>query len=135
MIGSFAAFAGVSVLVIVTPGPDTAVTISGVLGGGRRGGLFTALGVFCGQAVWTLAASAGIAALLVASEPAFLAVKYAGAAYLGFLGLQAIRAAARHQPGPARLTKVPRLGWSGRGPGRRPGARPSRSGWAAVWRS
>ena len=107
MIGSFAAFAGVSVLVIVTPGPDTAVTISGVLGGGRRGGLFTALGVFCGQAVWTLAASAGIAALLVASEPAFLAVKYAGAAYLGFLGLQAIRAAARHHPGRASGAAAP----------------------------
>ncbi len=99
MIGSFAAFAGVSAVVIVTPGPDTAVTISGVLGGGRRGGICTALGVFCGQAVWTLAASAGIAALLVASEPAFLAVKYAGAAYLGFLGLQAIWAAARRRPG------------------------------------
>jgi threonine/homoserine/homoserine lactone efflux protein len=101
MIGPFAAFVGVSAVVIVTPGPDTAVTISGVLGGGRRGGLYTALGVTCGQSVWTLAASAGIAALLVASEPAFLAVKYAGAAYLGFLGLQAIRAAARRQPGGA----------------------------------
>jgi threonine/homoserine/homoserine lactone efflux protein len=118
MIGSFAAFAGVSVLVIVTPGPDTAVTISGVLGGGRRGGLFTALGVFCGQAIWTLAASAGIAALLVASEPAFLAVKYAGAAYLGFLGLQAIRAAARRQSGPAAgsgpaaMAPRPRSGWA-----------------------
>jgi threonine/homoserine/homoserine lactone efflux protein len=111
MIGSFAAFAGVSAVVIVTPGPDTAVTISGVLGGGRRGGICTALGVFCGQAVWTLAASAGIAALLVASEPAFLAVKYAGAAYLGFLGLQAIRAAARRQPAEGdhgRATAVPR---------------------------
>jgi len=44
----------------VTPGPDTAVTISGALGGGRRGGLFTALGVCCGQAIWTLAASVGL---------------------------------------------------------------------------
>jgi threonine/homoserine/homoserine lactone efflux protein len=95
VIGSFAAFAGVSAVVIVTPGPDTAVTISGTLGGGRRGGLFTALGVCCGQAIWTLAASAGIAALLVASEPAFLAVKYAGAAYLAFLGLHAIGSALR----------------------------------------
>jgi threonine/homoserine/homoserine lactone efflux protein len=108
MIGSFAAFAGVSAVVIVTPGPDTAVTISGTLGGGRRGGLLTALGVFCGQVTWTLAASAGIAALLVASEPAFLAVKYAGAAYLAFLGLQAIRAAARRrQPGAPATTVAP----------------------------
>jgi threonine/homoserine/homoserine lactone efflux protein len=97
LIGSFAAFAGVSAIVIVTPGPDMAVTFGGVLGGGRRGGLFTALGVCCGQAIWTLAASAGIAALLVASEPAFLAVKYAGAAYLVFLGAHSIRSALRHK--------------------------------------
>jgi threonine/homoserine/homoserine lactone efflux protein len=111
VIGSLAAFAGVCAVVIVTPGPDTAVTISGALGGGRRGGLCTALGVFCGQVTWTLAASAGVAALLVASEPAFLAVKYAGAAYLAFLGLQAIRAAARRPSGgdgAAAVTPPPR---------------------------
>lgn len=99
MIGSFAEFAAVSAVVIVTPGPDTAVTISGTLGGGRRGGLFTALGVCCGQAIWTLAASGGIAALLVASQPAFLAVKYAGATYLACLGLHAIWSALRRAPG------------------------------------
>jgi threonine/homoserine/homoserine lactone efflux protein len=80
--GSLVAFLGVSALVIATPGPDTAITISGAASGGRRGGVLTALGVACGQAVWTLAASAGISALLVACEPAFLAVKYLGAAYL-----------------------------------------------------
>ena len=88
------AFAGVSAIVIMTPGPDTAMTISGTLSGGRRGGVLTALGVSCGQAAWTLAASAGVSALLIASAPAFLAVKYAGAAYLTFLGAQALRAAA-----------------------------------------
>lgn len=98
MIATFLAFLGVSALVIVTPGPDTAVTISSTLGGGRRGGVHTALGVFCGQAVWTLAASAGIAALLVASEPAFLTVKYLGAAYLLYLGLHAIWSAVRREP-------------------------------------
>ena len=43
--------------------------------GGRRAGIFTALGVSSGQAIWTLATAAGIAALLAASEPAFLAVR------------------------------------------------------------
>ena len=95
MTASFLAFLGVSALVIVTPGPDTAVTINGTVGGGRRGGMFTALGVACGQAVWTLAASAGISALLVASRPAFLTVKYLGVAYLLYLGLHAIWSAAR----------------------------------------
>ncbi|MGH2996130.1 MAG: LysE family translocator [Gaiellaceae bacterium] len=87
------AFLGVSVLVIVTPGPDTALTIRNTLVGGRGGGVFTAVGVATGQAVWTLAASAGIAALLVASEPAFVAVKLVGAAYLVYLGAQALWAA------------------------------------------
>jgi threonine/homoserine/homoserine lactone efflux protein len=95
---SFLTFLGVSALVIVTPGPDTAVTINGTLGGGRRGGVVTALGVSCGQAVWTLATSAGISALLVASEPAFLTVKYLGAAYLLYLGLHATWSAIRQGP-------------------------------------
>ena len=93
MMGEFAAFLAVSVLVIVTPGQDTALTIRNTLLGGRGAGLSTALGVVTGQATWALAASAGIAALLVASEPVFLAVKLAGAAYLVFLGLQALRGA------------------------------------------
>ncbi|MFI6604223.1 LysE family translocator [Nonomuraea sp. NPDC050536] len=107
MISSFLAFLGVSVLVIVTPGPDTAVTVSAALGGGRRGGVFTALGVSCGQALWTLAASAGVAALLVASEPAFLAVKYVGAAYLMYLGVHAIWSACRHHAVPTQQLSNP----------------------------
>jgi threonine/homoserine/homoserine lactone efflux protein len=85
-----AAFLGVSAIVIATPGPDTALTIRNTLMGGRRAGLFTAIGVSSGQATWTLASAAGVAALLAASEPAFLAVKLLGAAYLVWLGLQAI---------------------------------------------
>ncbi|MGK9168247.1 LysE family translocator [Inquilinus limosus] len=92
---SILAFLGVSALVIVTPGPDTAVTVRNALLGGRAGGVFTALGVSVGQAIWAFATSLGIVALLVASEPLFLAVKYAGAAYLVWLGLHALRAAWR----------------------------------------
>jgi threonine/homoserine/homoserine lactone efflux protein len=89
------AFLGVSAIVIATPGPDTALTIRNTLMGGRRAGIFTAVGVSSGQAVWTLATAAGIAALLAASEPAFLIVKIAGSAYLVWLGLQALLAAVR----------------------------------------
>lgn len=96
-----AAFLGISILVIVTPGPDTALTIKNALLGGRRGGVFTALGVAVGQAVWTVAASAGVTALLLASEPAFAAVKLVGAAYLVFLGAQALLAAALRSRAPA----------------------------------
>ena|SRR2546425_5438013 len=90
-----AAFVGISALVIVTPGQDTALTIRNTLLGGRAGGVFTALGVTVGQATWTVATSVGVGALLVASEPAFLALKLAGSAYLVFLGLQAIWRALR----------------------------------------
>jgi threonine/homoserine/homoserine lactone efflux protein len=95
MVGQFAAFLGVSAIVIVTPGPDTALTIRNTLLGGRRAGIFTAMGVSSGQAVWTLATAAGIAALLAASEPAFVAVKVVGAAYIVWLGVQSLLGALR----------------------------------------
>jgi threonine/homoserine/homoserine lactone efflux protein len=100
VIGSLAAFLAVSAIVIVTPGQDTALTIRNSLLGGRGTGLATALGVSAGQAVWTLAASAGLAALLVASEPAFVALKLAGAAYLVYLGAQSLSAALRGRARP-----------------------------------
>jgi len=90
-----AAFLGVSILVIVTPGQDTALTIRNTLVGGRGPGIVTAAGVASGQFIWTVATSAGLAALIVASEPVFTALKLAGAAYLIFLGAQALYAALR----------------------------------------
>src|ERR671931_45673 len=95
MAHELAAFLALSVVVIVTPGPDTALTIRNTLLGGRRAGLATAVGVCSGQAVWTVATSAGVAALIVASDPAFTAIKLLGAAYLVFLGAQALWHAAR----------------------------------------
>ena len=89
------AFLGISLVVIMTPGQDTALTIRNTLAAGRRNGVRTAAGVACGQLVWALAASTGLAALLAASEPAFDALKLAGAAYLVVLGLQALRDAVR----------------------------------------
>jgi threonine/homoserine/homoserine lactone efflux protein len=106
--GELVAFLGVAALVIMTPGPDTAVTIRSTLVGGRRAGVMTAFGVVTGQACWTVAASAGITALLIASEPAFLAVKYAGAAYLLYLGLASLAAAIRGTE-PAERTGVPAM--------------------------
>ena len=90
MITSFMAFLGVSAVVIMTPGPDTAVTVRNTLLGGRLAGILTALGISSGQAIWGLATSFGVVALLVASEFLFQAVKYAGAAYLVWLGLHAL---------------------------------------------
>lgn len=91
----FAAFFGISVLVIVTPGQDTALTIRNSLLGGRADGILTAFGVASGQAVWALATSVGIAALIVAFEPAFIALKLVGAAFIVYLGAQALLSAVR----------------------------------------
>jgi threonine/homoserine/homoserine lactone efflux protein len=97
------AFLAVSALVIVTPGQDTALTIRNTLLGGRTAGVFTAIGVSAGQATWTVATSLGITALLLASEPAFLAVKLAGAIYLVYLGAQMLVHALRRAPDPLRV--------------------------------
>jgi threonine/homoserine/homoserine lactone efflux protein len=102
-----AEFLAVSAVVIVTPGPDTALTIRNTLLGNRRSGIFTAFGVVSGQATWALATAVGVATLLAASEPAFTALKLAGAAYLVVLGGQALLAALRHRPR-AGVTGVPR---------------------------
>jgi threonine/homoserine/homoserine lactone efflux protein len=95
VVAQLAGFVAVAALVIVTPGQDTALTIRNSLLGGRRAGVFTALGVSSGQAVWVLATSVGLAALLAASEPAFLALRLVGAAYLVWLGLHSLWAAVR----------------------------------------
>ena len=106
MLAHAAAFLGVSALVIVTPGQDTALTIRNTLTRGRRGGVQTAIGVSLGQLVWALSASVGLAALLRASEPAFLALRLAGAAYLLYLGAAALRSAFTREPEP--LLEAPR---------------------------
>ena len=96
--GQYLAFLGVSLLIICTPGQDTALTIRNTLLGGRRGGAATALGVSTGQAVWTLATSAGLAVILMASAPLFLTIRLAGAAYLIYLGGRSlVKAIANHE--------------------------------------
>ena len=104
MIGlaSYMAFLGVSLLVICTPGQDTALTIRNTLLGGRRAGVATAAGVATGQAAWTIATSAGLAVVIAASAPLFLAIKIAGAAYLVYLGVRSLVSAFTRPSGAAR---------------------------------
>jgi len=92
---SFLVFLGISALVIVTPGPDTALTIRNSLVGRRTAGIWTAVGVSIGQLLWALATSAGIVAILLASEPIFHGVKLAGALYLVALGAYSLWRALR----------------------------------------
>jgi RhtB (resistance to homoserine/threonine) family protein len=88
-------FIGVAAIVIVIPGPDTAVVTKNVLVHGRRAALGTSLGVSAGLSVWTVAAAAGVASVIRASEVAFTVLKLLGALYLIWLGIGALRAAGR----------------------------------------
>jgi threonine/homoserine/homoserine lactone efflux protein len=85
------AFLLVAVVVIVSPGPDFALTVHNTVAHGRRSGLATSLGVVCGQLLWGVATAVGLAALLVASRPLFTGLRFVGAAYLIWLGVQAFR--------------------------------------------
>jgi RhtB (resistance to homoserine/threonine) family protein len=111
-------FIGVAAIVIVIPGPDTAVVTKNVLIHGRRAGFGTSLGVGAGISVWTIAAAVGVASLVRASEVAFTVLKLVGAVYLIWLGIQALRAA-RSQTGEEQLTRP----WSGSAMGARAGFR------------
>jgi threonine/homoserine/homoserine lactone efflux protein len=84
------AFLAVAALLVVTPGVDMALVTKNALLHGRRTALLTALGINAGIVVWTAAAALGVAALVRASGAAFMVLKLAGAAYLIYLGLQAI---------------------------------------------
>jgi threonine/homoserine/homoserine lactone efflux protein len=90
-----AGFVALAIVVIVTPGPDTALTIRNTLAGGRNAGVATAAGVALGQASWSVSTSAGIAALIAAAEPAFVALRLAGSAYLILMGAQSLWAVFR----------------------------------------
>jgi threonine/homoserine/homoserine lactone efflux protein len=85
-------FLALSVLVIIIPGPDTAVVTKHAIVDGRRGAMLASIGVVLGLTTWTVAAAFGIAALIRASAPAFDALKLVGAGYLIWIGLQLLRA-------------------------------------------
>ncbi len=95
MDASLLTFLGISAAVIVSPGPDTALTVRNTFLGGRHGGILTAAGVSAGQVVWSVGTSLGLVALLLTSESVFQALKLLGAVYLGYLGVQSLRSAFR----------------------------------------
>lgn len=84
---SFIAFAA---FLTIIPGPAIVLITENAVLHGRSGSVLTALGVFCGDLVWAGASVAGLTALLVASRPAFEALRFLGAAYLIYLGLRLI---------------------------------------------
>ena len=100
MSGDLGAFLLVATIVVITPGVDMAVVTRNALLDGRRAAVLTALGINLGVLFWVTAAALGLAAVVAASAPAFAAIKLAGAVYLIYLGLLALRSAGRTLPGP-----------------------------------
>ena len=90
--GTYLAFV---VILALAPGPDTTVILKNSLIGGRRAGMASLLGIFFGNAVQATAAALGVGELITRSQPLFLTIRYIGAAYLCYLGVQAFRAARR----------------------------------------
>jgi RhtB (resistance to homoserine/threonine) family protein len=83
------------VLIVLAPGPDTMVMLKNALSGGGRGGLLATFGIFAGNVVQGTAAALGLGVVIAKSQPLFLTLKWLGAAYLVFLGIQALLGARR----------------------------------------
>jgi len=88
-------FSGAALLLLVIPGPAVLYIIARSAAQGTKAGLISTLGIHAGTLVHVAAAVAGLSALLVASSRAFTIVKLAGAAYLFYLGISALRS--RHK--------------------------------------
>ena len=73
-------------VIVAVPGPSVMLIVKSTLLRGRRAAILVAVGVLCGDLIWAAAAVGGITALIVASRPAFEALRIAGAAYLIYLG-------------------------------------------------
>jgi threonine/homoserine/homoserine lactone efflux protein len=91
------AFAGISLLLAVTPGPDMAVVTRNALAHGRRGVFLTTTGIALALSIWVAATAVGLSAVVRASSDLLLILKLAGAAYLAYLGIRTL-IESRHRP-------------------------------------
>ena len=90
MVGTLLSFCGAAFVLAMIPGPSTAVIVRQALRGGRRAGFATIAANELGVLFWACAAALGASALVTASELAFAAMRWAGAAVLVVLGIQSI---------------------------------------------
>lgn len=91
----YLSFVALAAVLAIAPGPDSLLTLRSTLIGGRRRGAWTAIGILVANIVQGVLAASGLGAILVHAETVFRIIKWAGAAYLAYLGFLAIRAAWR----------------------------------------
>jgi threonine/homoserine/homoserine lactone efflux protein len=84
------AFAGISLLLAVTPGPDMAVVTKNALAHGRRGVVLTTTGIALALAIWVTATAVGLSAVVRASGELLFVLKLVGAVYLAYLGIRTL---------------------------------------------
>ncbi len=102
MTAALLGFAAAATLLILAPGPDSMLVMRNSLRGGRRVGICTAAGTLTGLLSWAVAATLGISSLLAASRVGYDLLRFAGAAYLIWLGATSLwprRRRAQHWPG------------------------------------
>jgi threonine/homoserine/homoserine lactone efflux protein len=92
-------FIATAILLVITPGQDTFFILGRSLAGGRSAGISAALGITAGSVIHTFAAALGLSALLATSPYAFMAVKFAGAGYLIYIGVRALLTRAKSLAG------------------------------------
>lgn len=95
MAAALLSFVPVAMLLVITPGPSTALVVHSAARGGRWYALVAAAGNASGLVVWAVASMLGVSALVAASEAAYAALKLTGAVVLIVLGIQALRRAWR----------------------------------------
>jgi threonine/homoserine/homoserine lactone efflux protein len=92
-------FIATAIVLVITPGQDTFFILGRSLASGRAAGIAAALGITAGSIIHTCLAALGLSALLATSPYAFMAVKFAGAAYLVYVGVRALLARTSSLPG------------------------------------
>ncbi|MBQ34847.1 MAG: LysE family translocator [Candidatus Latescibacteria bacterium] len=106
---------GVTFFAMVTPGPDMVIVLRNTIVGGRLAGLHTSLGVLAGNLVHISYCVIGIGWLISQSILAFTTLKYAGAAYLIYLGITSFRSGSTQPDTPAPETRGGNRAWLAQG--------------------
>ncbi|WP_432703193.1 LysE family translocator [Lysinibacillus sphaericus] len=89
-------FTAVVLMIVMVPGVDSLLVLKNTIVHGKKAGFFTMVGIVLALIVWTTLAVLGLATIISKSMVVFLVIKYAGAAYLIYLGIQSWRARAQN---------------------------------------
>jgi threonine/homoserine/homoserine lactone efflux protein len=102
-------FSLASILLLIVPGPSVLFIVARSMDQGRSAGLVSVAGIHCGTIVHVVAAALGTTAVLAASETAFDAIRYAGAAYLIYLGVRTLTGRVASGDGGPAEAPLPRI--------------------------